>query len=475
MVANLVRRVNHWNRFPVRCSIHTTVSTASALVPRAVSDASRSEALRAYLGRQVLTPGAIAEPPHPALGMVVVIPCRDEPGVLTTLECLGRCRPPRGAVEVVLVFNASERDDERLRRRHRDTLARIHAWRRGNERERLRFHTIDRPRLPARHAGVGLARKIGMDEAVARFCAVDNPGGVIASLDADCLCDDDYLVALEDHFTRHGDTSACTVYFEHDLEGPLSESLYRGIARYELFLRYYRHGLAFAGFPYAHYTIGSCLAVRCEDYARHGGMNRRKAGEDFYFLNKMMAGGGVAELTTTRVMPGVRMSTRTPFGTGQALRGHVTGDPSSGLAYDPRVFRDIAALVRDVDRLAHLPLGVWRPGSSLPRPMSAYLRAAGVVERVAEIRRNSASPASFRKRFFRWFDGFRALKFIHHATRRAYPRRPLETACVTLLDWQGIGPGPDGDTRTLLEYFRDRDRRGLSLTRNSWPVDSHAV
>ena len=36
--------------------------------------------------------------------------------------------------------------------------------------------------------GVGLARKTGMDEAVRRFNAINNPEGIILNLDADCTC-----------------------------------------------------------------------------------------------------------------------------------------------------------------------------------------------------------------------------------------------------------------------------------------------
>ena len=409
--------------------------------------------------------------------MVVVIPCRDEPDVLRTLESLARCRTPTSAVEVVVVLNASERDGGALRRRHRETRARIDAWRRANERAGLRFHALDFPRLPARHAGVGLARRLGMDEAVARFASVGNPGGIIACLDADCLVDPDYLAALEAHFAAHPATRACSVYFEHDLEGPGAAWLYRGITGYELFLRYYRHGLAFAGFPYAHYTLGSCMAVRCDAYARHGGMNRRRAGEDFYFLNKLMAVGGVTELTATRVMPGVRPSTRTPFGTGRALRARRDDDTDSWLAYDPRVFRDLRALVERVDVWAAVPAGAWRADAGLPGTVRAFLAADRMAERHAEMRHHTAGPGTFRKRFFQWFDGLRALKFVHHATRTRYPRRPLEEACATLLRWGGGGEAPvaGADARALLGHFRDRDRRGVFLTGNGCPLDSQAV
>ena len=391
---------------------------------------------------------------------MVVIPCYDEPDVQQTLDSLRRCRRPPGAVEVVLVWNASERDGEDLRRRNQEMMERVDAWRARHEEPRFRFRSLNFPRLPARHAGVGLARKMGMDEAVARFAAVANPHGIIASLDADCTCDADYLTSLWSHFERHPNTRACTIYFEHALSGPLGDDLYRAVTRYELYLRYYRHGLQYAKFPFAHYTLGSCLAVRCDFYARHGGMNRRKAGEDFYFLSKFMAVGGVSENTSTRVMPGVRASTRTPFGTGRALHDHLGTAGGPRATYDARVFRDLADLVAAVDSYYEVPAGEWQTRAPLSDCMNAFLLAHGMLEKHAEIRANCASRESFTKRFFQWFDGLRALKFIHHATRHAYPRQPLEQACLTLLDWQGLGRElcADSSAEQLLLFFRHRDR-----------------
>ncbi len=190
-------------------------------------------------------------------------------------------------------------------------------------------------------------------------------------------------------------------------------------------------------------------------------MNRRKAGEDFYFLNKLMAVGGVSENTSTRVMPGVRASTRTPFGTGRALNDYLGTAGRPWAAYDARVFRDLADLVATVDTCYEVPAGRWRTRTSLSDCMNEFLLAHGIREKHAEIHANCAGRESFTKRFFQWFDGLRALKFIHHATRHTYPRQPLEQACLTLLGWQGLGRElcVDSSAEQLLLFFRDRDRR----------------
>src|SRR5262249_26021974 len=160
---------------------------------------------------------------------------------------------------------------------------------------------------------------IGMDEALRRFDAVERPGGVIVGFDADCRCERNYLTAIERHFERNSNSPGCSIYFEHPLNGPLEPAIYEAIAEYELHLRYYVQALRFGGFPHAFHTIGSSMAVRAGVYRKQGGMNKRKAGEDFYFLHKIIPLGGFTNLVETRVIPSPRASDRVPFGTGKAV------------------------------------------------------------------------------------------------------------------------------------------------------------
>src|SRR6266404_825004 len=233
---------------------------------------------------------------------------------------------------------------------------------------RFAFHLLDFPDLPLKQAGVGLARKIGMDEALHRFDEVGRLNGIIAGYDADCRCQPNYLSAIERHFERNPQGAGCSIYFEHPLNGPLAPEVYKAVAVYELHLRYYVQALRYCGFPHAHHTLGSCMAVRADAYRKQGGMNKRKAGEDFYFLHKIVPLGGFADLTQTTVYPSPRPSDRVPFGTGKAV-----GDILSGRqikTYPLEAFLDLKQLFErvpemyrggkegDSETLADLPLSV---------------------------------------------------------------------------------------------------------------------
>src|SRR5439155_13493988 len=100
---------------------------------------------------------------------------------------------------------------------------------------RLRFHLLHFPELLPKHTSVGLARKIGMDEAARRFDDVGKSHeGIIVGFDADCRCEENYLVAVERHFQNYDDAPGCSVYFEHPLEGLLDPIVYEAYVYYEL-------------------------------------------------------------------------------------------------------------------------------------------------------------------------------------------------------------------------------------------------
>ncbi|HKQ37750.1 MAG TPA: glycosyltransferase, partial [Verrucomicrobiae bacterium] len=222
-------------------------------------------AIDAYFDRFGFCERQIEQPPPEGLGIVLVVPCYDEPDLVGAVKSLRACGRPHCETEVIVVINSAVDAPEDVKERNRKSA----------EQARPYAHVIHCPDLPPKHAGVGLARKIGMDEALRRF----NGEGIIVNFDADCRCDPNYLQAIEEHFLAHPETPGCSIYFEHP----------RGAADlYELHLRYYVHGLRYARHPYAFHTIGSCMAVRSRVYMEQGGMNKRKAGEDFYFLQKVI-------------------------------------------------------------------------------------------------------------------------------------------------------------------------------------------
>ncbi len=158
------------------------------------------------------------------------------------------------------------------------------------------------------------ARKIGLDRALSVLDGEQDPVFLVC-LDADTRVDAGYLSAVGAFFDRVEAPGAVIDFAHQEAEDPV---LREAILRYEVFLRAYVLGLRWAGSPYAFHTIGSTIACTGEAYAAVRGMSRRRAGEDFYFLNKLAKLGLVGRIGGTVVRPSPRPSLRVPFGTGAA-------------------------------------------------------------------------------------------------------------------------------------------------------------
>ncbi|MDV7389769.1 hypothetical protein RZS08_00385, partial [Arthrospira platensis SPKY1] len=109
----------------------------------------------------------------------------------------------------------SEKDSPEFREEQMRIAQQARDWdRKRREHSRLRFRILEELYLPHKQAGVGLARKIGMDEACFRLEKVGNPAGIIACFDADSRCDANYFVELEAFFRDRPDLQACAIRFE---------------------------------------------------------------------------------------------------------------------------------------------------------------------------------------------------------------------------------------------------------------------
>jgi hypothetical protein len=288
--------------------------------------------------------------------------------------------------------------------------------------------------MPLRNSGVGLARKIGMDLALNRLDWSTRP--LLVSLDADTLVEPNYLAAIESHFERYTAGAATLAFCHQAAADPLQQA---AIDRYELFVRSYVLGLARAGSPYAFATVGSAFACRALSYVRCGGMNRRSAGEDFYFLQQAAKIDGVAPLRSTRVHPSPRISQRTPFGTGASMSRLLAGDSSAVLFYPAKVFEILAEWLSTV--AAHpdaQPEKLIDLAGGIAPELADFLSQAKFVTVWPGIQKNHPRMPERLKAFHAWFDGLKTLRLIHDLCAGSGARQEPEQALPELFCWCGL-------------------------------------
>lgn len=374
-----------------------------------------------YLSRYAVDCPTELPPPASDIALIVVIPSYKEPDIKSALLSLVNCDPPPCPMEIIVVINAPEYCTSEDLATNAITRTHINEVRSYTD---IPILIINAENLPKKHAGVGLARKIGMDEAYRRFASTGNQNkGVIACFDADATCTQNYLTEIYAHFHHHK-TSACSIYFEHQLDNISDVQTKQAIVNYELHLRYYVDGLRYTGHPHAYQTIGSSMAIRASNYAGEGGMNKKKAGEDFYFLMKFIQRGDYSELNSVTVFPSSRTSDRVPFGTGRAMLETQSGSNRYELTYDFEIFRLIKSFF-DLIPQFYESIQTKELYQALDERISSGINRQELETMVQNCRDHSSSLETFTDRFYRTFNIFRTMKLIHHMRDSFMPNSSL--------------------------------------------------
>ncbi len=375
-------------------------------------------------------------PPDPGTGMIVVIPCFDEPEILKTLQSLQRCILPDCRVEAIILINYPENAHEEKRRAGQKSFEAIIEWAQKQPFGGICYLPSGPLPLPRKWAGAGLARKKGMDEAILRFNDLNKPNGLIVSLDADTTVSENYLVEMEKHFIQHPEQIGATVAFEHPVEG-LAPRHKEGIGLYEKYLAYYKDALTYAGYPNAMTPIGSAFVVTAHAYVKRGGMNRRKAGEDFYFLQNLVQQGEVGAILTTRVFPSARLSDRVPFGTGPTLKKWLEGKEDLSQTWSFQAFADLRCFFCQKENWFKIsPADYEKRIRNLPEPVFAFLQKDDFFSQMDALNKNCATLRVFTQRFFQVFNAFKILKYLHFTHAFFYRKSPLGEQILRLREAQ---------------------------------------
>ena len=350
-----------------------------------------------------------AEPEASQAGSVVhrydqclIIPAYDEP-----LNFLSTVTRSSTNTLFIVVVNVPDHADAASVQRTRSLLAGLQS---SNREDVLVIDRVSNP-IPYRQ-GVGLARKIGTDVALALFAQGKLASPWLHQTDADAVLPDDY-------FSAKLPAGGALVYAHtHHSDDP---QLQQAADLYDLHMRYYVAALQYVGSRYAYPTLGSTIAVHARDYAAVRGFPKRNAAEDFYLLNKVAKVGGVSTSNVT-IRLAARLSHRVPFGTGPALQkvyDSLTLHPSGSdyLSYSWSSFGLLQTALAELDRFSNGSL-------VLSAEVKALLDALGFAKVVHQIKHQYSPGERRRVALHDWFDGFKTLRFVHEA-RRFHVDEPL--------------------------------------------------
>jgi len=268
------------------------------------------------------------------------------------------------------------------------------------------------------------------------------------------LVKSNYLSSVRNNFKKQIKTTITA--YAHQI--PHRQEAQAAICCYEIFLRYWALGLRYARSPYAYHSIGSTIITTAEAYLEVRGMNRRRAGEDFYFLNKLAKVGEINYLRDTRVYPSARPSLRVPFGTGKTIHGFVSGLSREYLLYDPRVFIVVERWLKLMGEAGEGGIEeiIERAGRIHPA-LKSFLKIHRFEDVWPQIRSNVKNKKILARHFHFWFDAFKTLKLINYLTREAYPRIEMRPAIREMMNLSGQADCPfssaEGDISFAEQMF----------------------
>lgn len=347
---------------------------------------------------------------------------------------------PSGTYEIIAVAFGSETDDAERQKKLRELTAEVRD-KIAKSGEELRqsgcaarpIHIIEMPDLPRKHAGLGLARKVGMDEAVYRLRAVGNEGGLILSLDAEGWLDKDALERLEGFMAQHPQLESVAFPAEIHDSGGLMPELDAEVAAAAIEADLRVLGLRQAGHPYAFPLEEVGFVVRLRGYEAQDGMNRRKFGDIFAFLQKFIEvgrHGTCGDIAVNKMGMDVKrvLSMRQPLNTSEHGTKPLTFSIKSyqslanGLATVPDIF---GADTVEFD-------AIW---DKFPDAFRAFLMANDGRKSMDEMLKYSRSREAFVGRFFRWMDSLRTLRFLEYCAEHHWPKVQVDVAARHLHEW----------------------------------------
>lgn len=245
--------------------------------------------------------------------------------------------------------------------------------------------------------GVGWARKVLMDSISARASSTD----IIVSIDADTYYPKNYLEQIMIFFEHNSKLFGLGLPYYHRLAKDETDRL---ILRYEIYMRYYMLNMLRIDNPFGFTALGSAMAFPVWAYTKVGGLTPVAAGEDFYFLQKLVKSGKIGIWTDTIAYPSPRLSDRVAFGTGPALIKGCSGNWSSYPIYNYKSFDDVHATFQSFSNLYK---------DNTDTPMDKFIEETFGSKNIWDpLRANYKDILNFEKACNNKVDGLRILQFL---------------------------------------------------------------
>ena len=306
---------------------------------------------------------------------------------------------------VVIVINNCKNDSKAIKDNNRNTHIKL-----LNEHYIFEMIVIDcfsnQHALSKNQAGVGGARKIGYDYCI-RYA---KKSSLFFSLDADTLIHKNYLFKIVKEYKTKTFHSA-VVNFQHQPND--NPKIQQAIIEYEKLLKNIALNIRATGSPYGFVSMGSTIICTTKAYIAVGGMPRKKATEDFYFLQQLAKFSYIHIIDTVLVYPSSRAETRVYLGTGFRMSNIKKGGLFKDLYINPQAYIVLKNFFKIIENKGDcaIPEIISAVGKNNSK-LYGYLEKENFANAFEKIQNNSINKQQLLNQFYTWFDNFRTYKFL---------------------------------------------------------------
>ena len=259
--------------------------------------------------------------------------------------------------------------------------------------------------IDTKKAGVGIARKISVD-ILLKYMNLET---IICFLDADTQIPSNYLYQINKSQSEHNWKSAVVDFNHLDDEPKTKESIYE----YELFLKSTANELKKTGSPYSFVPLGCTMLCRLDAYIAAGGMNIRKAAEDFYFLQELQKNNDIYYIDDIQVRPSGRYINRSYLGTSKRMFDVLNNDLDINNLYFPKdKYQVLEKFLKTILQSQSISTKLILSEVKKINDRLYIFLLDHKFESVWPSIANSKNQKQFESQFHKWFDFLKTIKLL---------------------------------------------------------------
>ena len=261
--------------------------------------------------------------------------------------------------------------------------------------------------LKIKYSGVGFARKIGMDF----ILKYSKPDSIIFSLDADTIVHENYFDIISKAFQKL-DFQVCTINFQHQKSDNII--IEKAIREYEKKLKEIAVKIHNTGSIYGYVSMGSAIALTTLAYIKVGGMAKKKATEDFYFLQSLAKYTKIYQIHDILVYPSSRDQQRVYLGTGYRINEYKNNQKFINLDYSDNAYKNLELLLKIVKKSCKNEYSVLIKNlkNNCDKNVVDFLEFNNFHDIWIKFCNEAKNKKQFLVFFNQWFDALKTIKFL---------------------------------------------------------------